>query len=137
MFCPKCGKEMAGSPAFCTYCGTLLGAAQTTSKPRLSLIAGILDIISGIFALLMGLGLLIFLIAVPLKADFPYGLILLPGLLVTAGGGALAIVGGMYALRRKNWGMALVGAVAAALGMGVLGIVALVLTALAKDEFER
>lgn len=136
MFCPKCGKEMAGSPAFCPYCGVHLGAVET-GKAKLSAIAGVLDIISGVFALLMGLGLLIFLIVVPLDAGFPYALLLLPGLLLTAGGGVLAIVGGTYALKRRNWVLALAGAAAAALGMGILGIAALVLTALSRDEFER
>lgn len=136
MFCPKCGKEMAGSPAFCPYCGVHMGAIET-GKAKLSVIAGVLDIISGVFALLMGLGLLIFLIVVPLDAGFPYALLLLPGLLLTAGGGVLAIVGGTYALKRRNWVLALAGAAAAALGMGILGIAALVLTALSRDEFER
>ena len=136
MFCPRCGKEIAGRPGFCPYCGVHLGALQT-DKAKLSVIAGVLDIISGVFALLMSLGLLIFLIVVPLEADFPYALLLLPGLLLMAGGGVLAIIGGAYALKRRNWVLALAGAAAAALGMGVLGIAALVLTALSRDEFER
>ncbi|MBN2463117.1 MAG: hypothetical protein JXB43_05900 [Dehalococcoidia bacterium] len=48
----------------------------------------------------------------------------------------LAIVGGIYALRRKNWGMALAGAIAAFFCSAPLGIAAIVFTALSKNEFE-
>lgn len=137
MFCPRCGKEAAGAPQFCPHCGAHLGPVEAPRKPKLSAIAGILDIVSGILGLVTGIGFFIFLILVPLDVDIPYGLIFIPSLLLTAVAGVLAIVGGAYALKRKNWGMALVGAVAAALGMGVLGIAALVLTALSRDEFER
>ncbi len=137
MFCPRCGREVAGSPAFCPNCGTHLGAVQAGSKPKLSAAAGILDMVCGVFAILFALGLLIFLILVPFEADIPYGLIVLPGLIIMAGGGVLAIVGGIHALKRRSWAMALAGAAAAALGMGILGVAALVLTALSRDEFER
>jgi len=48
----------------------------------------------------------------------------------------LAIVGGIYALKRKNWGMALAGSIAAFFCSFPLGIAAIVLTALSKNEFE-
>ena len=48
----------------------------------------------------------------------------------------LAIVGGIYALRRKNWGMALTGSIAALVCMAPLGIAAIVLVALSKEDFE-
>ena len=144
MFCPKCGKEIAGSPAFCPHCGTRLGPGQAANKPKLSVIAGVLDIIGGGLGLLTGLGLLIFFAIVfnvaAVEDDILYGFfyaVLVPCFLVIAVGGVMAIVGGIYALKRKNWPVALIGAIAAALGMGVLGIAALVLTVLAKDEFER
>ena len=50
--------------------------------------------------------------------------------------GILAIVGGVYALRRKIWGLALAGSIAAIFGSFPLGIAAVVLTALSKKEFE-
>src|SRR4030043_2268415 len=48
----------------------------------------------------------------------------------------LSIVGGIYALRRKSWGMALAGSIAAFFCAAPLGIAAIVLTALSKNEFE-
>jgi hypothetical protein len=50
--------------------------------------------------------------------------------------GILAIVGGIYALRRKIWGLALAGSIAAFFPSWLLGIAAIVLTALSKKEFE-
>ena len=48
----------------------------------------------------------------------------------------LSIVGGIYALRRKNWGMALAGSIAAFFCAAPLGIAAIILIVLAKNEFE-
>jgi hypothetical protein len=50
--------------------------------------------------------------------------------------GILAIVGGIYALQRKIWGLALAGSIAAFFPSWILGIAAIVLTALSKNEFE-
>lgn len=47
-----------------------------------------------------------------------------------------AIVGGFYTLRRKVWGLALVGSIGALLCSPYFGIPAIVLTALSKKEFE-
>jgi hypothetical protein len=51
--------------------------------------------------------------------------------------GILAIVGGICALRRKRWGWALAGAVGGVLPFFPLGIASLILTVMARDEFER
>lgn len=51
--------------------------------------------------------------------------------------GAVAIVGGVYALRRRVWGLALAGSICALVGpWAVLGILAIIFVALGKDEFE-
>jgi hypothetical protein len=49
--------------------------------------------------------------------------------------GALAIVGGVYALKGKNWGLALAGSIASILTFMPLGVVATIFTVLAKPEF--
>jgi hypothetical protein len=51
--------------------------------------------------------------------------------------GALPIIGGAYAIQRKNWGWALTGAIVAVLTSTVPGIVAVVLLALSRGEFEK
>lgn len=50
--------------------------------------------------------------------------------------GVLAIVGGVFALRRKNWGLALAGAIAGTLVFFPCGIPAIIFTAMGKPEFE-
>ena len=50
--------------------------------------------------------------------------------------GALPLIGGIYAVQRKNWRLALTGSIVAILSALPLGITSTVLIALAKDEFE-
>ena len=51
--------------------------------------------------------------------------------------GIIAIVGGIYALRRKVWGLALAGSICALLGpWAILGILAIIFVSLGKGEFE-
>jgi hypothetical protein len=51
--------------------------------------------------------------------------------------GMLAVVGGMFAVQRKNWGLAMAGSIAALVSFGgaVLGIPAVVFTAISRREF--
>lgn len=49
--------------------------------------------------------------------------------------GVIAILGGIWALRRRSFGLALAGAVCV-LPLGILGILAIVCIALARREFE-
>ena len=48
----------------------------------------------------------------------------------------LAFVGGIFAVQRKLWGLALAGSIAAILALFPLGIASTVLTSISKDEFE-
>jgi len=59
--------------------------------------------------------------------------IIMGGLLVVLG--IIAILGGIWALRRRSFGLSLAGAVCV-LPLGILGILAIVCIALAKREFE-
>jgi hypothetical protein len=51
--------------------------------------------------------------------------------------GILAIIGGVFTLKRSLWGLALAGSIAAVFGSFPLGVIALVLTVLSKNEFTR
>jgi hypothetical protein len=59
--------------------------------------------------------------------------IIMGGLLVLLG--IIAILGGIWALRKRSFGLSLAGAVCV-LPLGILGILAIVCIALAKREFE-
>ncbi len=51
--------------------------------------------------------------------------------------GIIAIIGGICALKRKIWGLALTGSICAFLGpWGLLGILAIIFVSLGKGEFE-
>lgn len=49
--------------------------------------------------------------------------------------GIVAIVGGVYAIQRRTWGLVLTGSICATLLSWLLGIPAIILTALSKKEF--
>jgi len=126
---------------------------EKTWKPTA---AGILNIVAGVVGLIAVLGLIIAIIvvgssfmfwqAIPeiapgVNAPFVQSILLIiaiPLAIVSI----LALVGGVYALQRKIWGLALAGSIASILAsiplLGGLpvGITATVLMALSKDEFE-
>jgi hypothetical protein len=111
---------------------------------------GILSIIVGVCQMLGG-GLLVAVTAFKLELWQP-DLSFLPRLdsllpietastpLLVAGGvvlvlGWLAIIGGISALKRSSFGMALVGALCAFLTVNVLGLLALIFVSLSSGEF--
>jgi hypothetical protein len=49
---------------------------------------------------------------------------------------ALAIIGGIYAIQRRVWGLALAGSICAILPSRLLGVPAIILIALSRKEFE-
>jgi hypothetical protein len=103
------------------------------------LIAGILAIMAGWFKLFGIFGLIaygFFAIAPPTITKIgPLTLFLstaIPLIILVA----LAILGGVYAIRRKRFGLALTGAIAALLPFSLLGLASIILLAISKEEFE-
>jgi hypothetical protein len=107
-------------------------------------VAGVLDIASGISALiggavLGGLGLIGssvlaseaaevgFIKVLPLVVFGPLALLVLAA-------GVVSIIGGVAALRRSSWGWAVAGSVASLFAFLPAGIAAVILTILAEDE---
>ncbi|MFC1931929.1 hypothetical protein ACFLXJ_07025 [Chloroflexota bacterium] len=120
---------------------------KTTWKP---VVAGILNIIVGIVNLVgvflivilfvaIGSGLLslsAFINLIPIwLSGIAQGVLIITGILIAIFS-ALPLIGGIYAVQRKNWGLALAGSIVAILVSTPLGIVSTVLVGLAKDEFE-
>ena len=111
---------------------------EKTWKP---MVAGILDIVSGAFALICVFGLVIAIIVIGSDfvasevPDFVTAIlwtISIPFLII----GVLALIGGIYALQRKKWGLALAGSIATTVFWFFVGIPTIVFTAQSKDEFE-
>jgi len=110
---------------------------QKTRKPK---IGGILSIISGVFS---SLGAINYSIGIGDvsglgKGDMPpfipsiiFGVPIFSYIMA-----AFALVGGIYALKRRRWKWALTGSIASALSFLLLGIPAIVLIAISKDEFD-
>ncbi len=118
-----------------------------------SQVAGILSIVSGVFGLLYG-ALFIVMVAfmdvifnMALETepapywsrnhvgfyDIIYGAIGVVFILI----GILSIVGGVYSIKRKYWGLGLAGAIAGTITFFPCGIAAIVIIALGKPEFDR
>lgn len=112
--------------------------------------AGILEIIEGTFSVFAFLGLLIASIVVgtgsawagitendfaPLAVGTVAGILGVIAVVVLAMA-ILELIGGIMALRRKNWGLSLAGAIAAAIPGNILGILAIIFLAISKDEFD-
>jgi len=100
---------------------------KPTTAGILSIIAGSIGVITGIVVSLLGT-----LIGGFFGLPWP-GLFGIPSLIF----GIIAIVGGIYALRRELWGLALAGAICALFGPWViLGLLAIIFVSLGKGEFE-
>ncbi len=116
-------------------------------------VGGILIIISGIIGIVIGLTLAVAASAISeMFADLyggMYGIDVLgmfEGILVACGViwfiiGLIAFIGGVFGLRKKRWGLAIVGGVFALLTIGpyfigsILGLIGLILVAISKREF--
>lgn len=126
-------------------------------KSWMPTVAGILDIVSGAFGMVIGLfmtfarhaarvagaaGRAAAPGAVPHGSWFGMHLPTMPGVFSPGMGIALivisllAIVGGVFALRIRTWGMALAGSIAAVISGRLLGVIALIFTVLGKKEFK-
>jgi len=96
--------------------------------------AGILTIIGGICGIAVGA------ILATVGAAFLMGI---PGLELMAGIGVgiiaigvVALIAGIFTLRRKSWGFALAGAILALFPIIPLGVLAIIFVAMGKSEFE-
>ncbi|MFC2010738.1 hypothetical protein ACFLUR_00390 [Chloroflexota bacterium] len=102
------------------------------------IIAGILDIVTGSLVLsvlfIFAIGPMI--IGPVMEGTFHFDLSLLfmviPALTIEA----IAICGGICAIKRRKWRWAIAGSIAAAIGPLFLGIAAIVLIILSKNEFK-
>jgi hypothetical protein len=125
---------------------------QTVPKTWKPTVAGILDIVGGALSILGAIALFLgILLFIPISSSGGPGPVpemgcwMIPGileaiLLIAAVYfivvGVLPIIGGVYALRRKKWGLALAGSIAAIFGSLVMGILATIFIAMSRDEFE-
>ena len=109
--------------------------------------AGVLSIVSGIIGITISAGMILFSVFFMNIEDFPvsipnnfpfdflqavymvWGIILI----ILA---ILAIIGGIYALQRRLWGLALAGSIASILTFFPTGIAAVIFVGLSRQEFK-
>jgi hypothetical protein len=105
-FCPKCGAPTTALTEVCTNCGVQVAKAikKRTWKP---IAAGILCIIAGVLCAIPSI--VVGQIFAPIGAP-----------LIIAS--TIPIVGGIYALRRRIWGLVLAGSIFTLLNSLILGI---------------
>ena len=114
-------------------------------------VGGILSIISGGIGALQTLGMILFgamMSVIPwddptFRGDFNeldpgvFMMVIFVGIGVFFGVvSTLAIVGGVFALKKKYWGWALAGSIGAALAFFLTGIIAIIFTAMGYKEFQ-
>jgi MFS family permease len=122
--------------------------APKTWKPTT---AGILSIVAGALNGLMAIGIIVAIIFVgslsPMIMDYippedaPFIMpLVVPMLIVilvfSVAATVFPIIGGVYALRRRGWEWALAGSIIAIFRTFILGLLATIFVAMAKDEFE-
>ena len=103
-------------------------------------VAGILLIVSAGFKLLILLGIIgVSIFAIFPITSFPIGPVALVSIVIVPliSWISLALIGGIFSLQRRRWGLSLAGAIVAILPFSLTGMAALVLIILSKDEFDR
>jgi uncharacterized membrane protein len=106
-------------------------------------VAGILSIIAGSLSVIVIISAVIGAVVFMAfrEPDIPVRMPIWPAIAVGLGIpllilDILAIVGGVFALKKKNWGLSLAGSIAAVFGSWLLGIAAIVFIALSRSEFK-
>jgi hypothetical protein len=109
------------------------------NKTPMPIVAGILAIAAGGFKILTLVGMIcfsFFLISpIPEFELFPVVIMLVISVPLAILG-ILAIIGGISAVQRKSFGLAVAGSIAAFLPFSLLGLASIILIALSKSEFE-
>ena len=111
-------------------------------------VAGVLSLVSGAFGILGSIAMILvsvfFWSSISIEAntpdEFPFfifqAIYLVWGIVILVLS-ILAIIGGIFSLQRKHWGMALTGAIASILTFLPAGIVAVIFVALYKQDFDK
>lgn len=114
---------------------------EKTGKP---VAAGVLNIVAGVIGLTWAFSALAAYIAmtvtldiyIPVFPEFISGIVLAVAI-ISLLFSLLVMISGIFATQRRYWGLALAGSIVAVLGLFFLGIPALILVALSKDEFDQ
>lgn len=145
-FCPGCGAPASPLTEICTKCGVRLAEA-TRAKTWKTRTAGILAIVAGAVGVTewVAVAVLEILALGWLPIGGRLGGIVAAAFAVAIAVAIVAIVGGVFALKRKKWGLAFAGSICALFSLIFvpvllnvpLAIAAIVLVVLGRGEFEQ
>jgi hypothetical protein len=115
-------------------------------------LAGALSIVSGALGIIRGILIVVFMVfflkifsnpsLMPGAQQLPEEFFILMVAVYSVMGlimvliGILGIIGGIYSLKRKNWGIALAGSIAGSISFYPCGIAAVIFVCLGKSEFD-
>ena len=138
-FCPNCGAPTTELTEMCPKCGARV-AGKVVAKADgawMPLTAGILDLIAGVPALIIGI-LFLTDAEVPswLSGVVGFGVLMGTTVALVTIFAVIAVVGGVFALRKRTWGLALAGSIFAVFCAWILGIPAIVFTVMGKKHFK-
>jgi hypothetical protein len=97
-----------------------------TTAGILTIIGGIIGIAAGAIFATIGSAFMLGIPGLELMAGIGGGIIAL---------GVIALIGGIFTLRRKSWGFGLAGAILALFPIIPLGVLAIIFVSMAKSEF--
>jgi hypothetical protein len=146
-FCPECGAPTESLAETCASCGAGLGKAiqGKTWKTRA---AGVLAIVSGVLAVTQWVAVAVLEVLalgwLPMGSLTGLGALVVAMFTISIGAGIVAIVGGVFALKRRRWRLALAGSICGIFSVVFipillnvpLAIAAIVLLVLGRGEFE-
>ena len=146
-FCPECGAPTTPLAETCTNCGVRLGKA-VQGKTWKTRAAGVLAIVSGVLAVTQWVTVAVLEILalgwLPMGSLAGLGAIVAAAFTIAIATGIVAVLGGVFALKRRRWRLALAGSICAIFSVIFvpillnlpLAIAAIVLVVLARAEFE-
>ena len=143
--CVQCGKPIAQDANVCPYCGKdyrVQAAPAAKKKTVMPLVGGILIVVGGVLALLAGIGLVASVGAFDsLMLVDVEGVDMLEDLLTACGilfiiFGLVGLLGGVFAIMRKHFGLAILGGIFALFGWFLPALIGLILVGMSKEEFE-
>ncbi len=146
-FCPECGAPTTPLAETCTSCGVQVAAA-TKRRMWKAKAAGILAIVSGVLAVSQWVTVAVLEVLalgwLPMGSLAGLGAVVAAAFTIAIAAGIVAIVGGVFALKRRRWRLALAGSICAIFSVVFLpilvnvplAIAAIVLVVLGRGEFE-
>jgi hypothetical protein len=125
-YCTKCGEIISNQMVYCPKCRAQIpSVSYSVGKTRKPNVAGVLNIVSGVIMILVSFGGCMQVINLGRLQDAWMFFLIIPGV--------VALVGGINAISRKKWALALAGSICAI--PALLGIVSTICVMDSKQEF--